>query len=298
MTDSAPPPSGSPHEGEDPPSSGTSGMGFSRAWSALSRAGKVIVCVGGGLLVVFALAGLAGGGETQTTTVTEQVAAVPDEATGETVAMDEVEPPEAPVSEPAPAPDPEVDPQPAAAPSPAPQVFNGSGRRVITVDFPTDGSPTMVEGSHRGSSNFIVGSVSGFGFFNEIGNYKGAVLNVDDSGRQRVNVQADGPWTLKFTKVVPRPRAPVVPRTFNGQGAEVIQLRADGDQSLLVDLRHRGESNFIVGLVPLEGQDVFGSLNLANEIGTYEGQTAIDLPSGGYALSVAADGNWSVSFSP
>jgi hypothetical protein len=65
----------------------------------------------------------------------------------------------------------------------------------------------VVTGVHRGRSNFIVhligyGNLSGTEYvFNEIGRYRGqTLLDSMPRGSYLVWVQADGAWTLRFTR--------------------------------------------------------------------------------------------------
>jgi len=59
---------------------------------------------------------------------------------------------------------------------------------------------------------------------------------------------------------------------------------------VVFDLGHGGESNYQVEAVPVDGGD---RRYLANEIGTYDGQVAVNLPAGEWRLDVTADGDWS-----
>lgn len=270
------------------------GMNLGGAWRSLSRWGKVLVGSVAGLLVVLAIGGLAASGSSgETKTVTEvaeaPVAPAQSEAGDPTAVAEEPAEPE-PTTEDAPV-------TPAAPPAPAAQRFSGQGSKVITVKFPTDGTPMIVQGRHTGSSNFIVGTPNGSGIFNEIGSFSGTVVDTYDEGRQRVNVDADGTWSLTFREAVARPKAPTLPVALTGKGQTVEQIRVESDTQVVVKLRHQGQSNFIVGLVPVDGSD-FYSGSLANEIGTYSGETAVDVPAGNYLVSVVADGTWSVRFTP
>jgi uncharacterized protein YdbL (DUF1318 family) len=165
----------------------------------------------------------------------------------------------------------------------------------------TKDSPAVVNATHRGSANFIaelVGPGESELLVNEIGNYDGQVLIEDvAAGRYRLKVEADGSWAFRFTQPVPLPDAKRVPGTISGRGPRVIQIRTSEDLQPIIDLRHRGRTNFIVDLVGLG--DTSGSELLANEIGNYAGQTLVnEMPAGSYLLSVEADGAWTVKFSP
>jgi hypothetical protein len=66
----------------------------------------------------------------------------------------------------------------------------------------------VVKATHNGQANFIVdvvgyGDLNGYvNLFNEIGHVKGEVLADEElpAGDYLVWVQADGSWTLKFSK--------------------------------------------------------------------------------------------------
>jgi hypothetical protein len=87
-----------------------------------------------------------------------------------------------------------------------PATFKGNGSRVILIRAKASLQP-IVTARHRGGSNFIVyligyGTLTGSSLlFNEIGNFNGQTL-VDDmpAGPYLLAVQADGAWTLKFTR--------------------------------------------------------------------------------------------------
>jgi hypothetical protein len=79
--------------------------------------------------------------------------------------------------------------------------------------------------------------------------------------------------------------------SFAGTGQQsTAQFGVVGGLTLF-DLKHDGQSNFIVWLLDRNGDDVD---LLANEIGPYQGEGAIGLPPGPYLLDIDADGSWSV----
>jgi hypothetical protein len=88
-----------------------------------------------------------------------------------------------------------------------PTLLTGTGSRVVAVRVARDLQP-VVTGSHRGQRNFLVG-VTGYGtddgyrdfVFNEIGRFRGETL-IDDlpAGRYYVDVNADGAWTVRFSR--------------------------------------------------------------------------------------------------
>jgi hypothetical protein len=102
---------------------------------------------------------------------------------------------------------------------------------------------------------------------------------------------------IRFTQPVPTGRAKPVPGTIRGRGADVVPIQAAQDLQPVVTGRHRGESNFAVTLIGYG--DTSGSNLLFNEIGNFQGETLVDeMPEGSYLLEVAADGPWTIRFTP
>lgn len=189
--------------------------------------------------------------------------------------------------------------------APPVQVIEGSGAAVETVRLAAN-SPLVVTGTHEGQSDFIVdlvgrGSTSDPGnLFNEIGNYEGqtAVAGAA-SGRYRVRVAADGPWTIRFAQPVPTARAKKVPGTLRGNGAEVVPVVANEDlQPVVVDATHSGEFRFTVDVIGYG--ETSGTAHLFSmKSATWEGETSLDgLPEGTYLVHTKADGAWTIDFSP
>lgn len=180
--------------------------------------------------------------------------------------------------------------------APAPQTLSGSGMKVTSLNVARD-SPVVIKGTHRGESNFIVDVLGGDypdNAFNEIGNYSGmTVLTGLSTGKHRVKVDADGPWTLKVTQPDPPANPSPIPGVVTGKGSAVVWVRAADDGDPIITGRHRGESNFIVDVLTPDGS---GEENLFNEIGTFTGETTTNIPAGDYLMSVKADGSWSVRF--
>lgn len=180
--------------------------------------------------------------------------------------------------------------------APAPQNLSGSGMKVTSLNVSRE-SPVVIKGTHRGESNFIVDVLGGDypdNAFNEIGNYSGTtVLTGLSLGKHRVRVNADGPWTLKVTQPDPPASPTGIPGAVTGKGSAVVWVRAAEDLEPIITGRHRGESNFIVGLLTPDGS---GEENLFNEIGTFTGETTTSIPAGDYLMEVQADGSWSVRF--
>jgi hypothetical protein len=194
-----------------------------------------------------------------------------------------------------------------AAPPPGPKaprpiVLRGHGKVVKSIRLKTN-TPVVVSANHSGQSNFIVDLV-GHGahefLFNEIGRYKGqsAIEEELRPAKYRVAIDADGHWTLKFEQPVPKPNSKRLPGTLKGHGARVVPVRTDDDMQPVIRGTHKGESNFIVGLIAYG--DLSGYFNLFNEIGRFRGEVLADeeLPAGDYLVWVQAAGAWTLKFSP
>jgi hypothetical protein len=264
------------------PGSGTPPVGGLRGfWQRRSRKGKVWIVIATLVVIIAIIGALASPSDKKEAasgdpaTVTNTVTVTQPTTTAET-----------------------APPPPPAERAPPPIVLSGQGARVETINLAKD-SPAVVAAVHRGASNFViemVGAGASELLVNVIGNYGGKVAYAEAAaGRYRVRVQADGRWTIWVTQPVPGPNAKLIPGAISGKGPNVVRIRTDEDLQPVVDVTHRGQSNFIVELIGYG--DTSGSELLVNEIGTYSGQTLVnDLPEGGYLLAVQADGPWTVRF--
>jgi hypothetical protein len=174
---------------------------------------------------------------------------------------------------------------------PETQSFSGSG---ATVDDGVDieGGLTVVDASHTGESNFQVHLVGGeFDdlFVNEIGNYEGETAGLIDAGTYRLDIEADGDWSIEIRQ----PRAnsgDSLPQSVSGNEPEVFGPFEFGG-SHVASGSHSGDSNFQVHVYPLEGS--FAGELVFNEIGEYSGETTFRHDGIGY-VAVVADGEFSV----
>jgi hypothetical protein len=176
---------------------------------------------------------------------------------------------------------------PIATPIFADVALKGKGNRVTKFSVP-DGAIAIALVSHRGSSNFIVESINAGGssidlLVNTIGNYKGTVLfGIGDEHPVAFKVTADGSWTIT---VKPGTEAPIWDRatTLKGTGDSVYIVSPPGSGLATLDLKFKGDANFVVTAYGPNGIDL-----LANEIGNFEGQAL--LPDGAVILEVLAEG--------
>jgi hypothetical protein len=219
----------------------------------------------------------------------------------------------APAATTAPAPAATTAPAPTAttapAPTPAPIVheFSGTGDSVLGPIMLEPGVLVLVAG-HNGQSNFMVQIIGAAGSeeysINEIGRYSGSRAHAVSSGSSlfglvsgthRIQVKADGPWTLELKQERPSGGAPP-PISDKGNGDNVIRWLNLRKGQYVLTASHDGQSNFMVELLKSDGSQ---TEYLVNEIGAYSGQTLIqvgsnllDLKPGLYAFVVQADGHW------
>jgi hypothetical protein len=183
---------------------------------------------------------------------------------------------------------PAPDPDPAPAPSERTKTFSGRGDAVITITL-LEGL-TLIDASHRGSSNFVVwlrGSSDDL-LVNEIGRYTGTRAAGVGGGTFLLDVEADGAWDLVVRE--PRNQPPSAERVFSGASSGMIDFLAlDGLHTIAAS--HRGRSNFVVWLYDESGNQLD---LIVNEIGAYEGTNAVRVSDGIYLLVVEADGAWGV----
>ena len=192
--------------------------------------------------------------------------------------------------------DPDSEPEPEPEPEPAGPSFQDlgefpvlevSGTGADVFDVPSEIIYGAIEATHSGTSNFIVEGLDSANettdlFVNEIGSYSGTVpygLGSRD-GTIRISVDADGQWELR---IKPLYTQPPLPESGTGSGVYLF----DGEAPIF-EISHRGESNFIVQQIPLEGR---GQL-LVNEIGNYSG--SVPGVGGKSLIIVEADGSWEI----
>jgi hypothetical protein len=172
-----------------------------------------------------------------------------------------------------------------------------SGRgKTATKTFRVSDGMAIFRFQHQGSSNFIVGLLTSRGeeidgLVNEIGTINGSTARGIEAGRYLFNVEADGPWSIRIEQ--PRPGSGRgLPATARGRGHSVAGPFQATGAGVRFELRHRGESNFIVDVLDVDGQDIG---NLTNEIGSFEGSTVGEVPEGVFWLNVQADGSWTIT---
>ncbi len=161
---------------------------------------------------------------------------------------------------------------------------SGAGDSVVKLPAGLQGA--LVTLKHRGSSNFVVQTLTAKNedvdlLVNEIGNYSGTTLiggREDEAQAAKLKIQADGSWTLS---VRPVSTAPAWKDSLSGKGDAVFLFdHAAGE----VAFTHKGSSNFVVSAI---GN---GDGLLVNEIGKYSG--TVPLGDGPAVIQIQADGAW------
>lgn len=199
----------------------------------------------------------------------------------------------APTDTPAPTntPAPTATPEPTATPTPPPEpvVLKGKGK-TVTDPFTLPDTVNWVKLTHKGKSNFIVHA---FGpndqeesITNDIGNYTG-VRPLLGKGEWFFEVNADGVWEIRVEPMGPDPDAAT---GIEGHGDYVSGLFLPAKTGRVpYNIKHTGQSNFIVHLLCAGGSD-----SVANEIGAVEGSVVVKFQDGPCFWEVRADGDWSI----
>src|SRR5262245_15462540 len=123
----------------------------------------------------------------------------------------------------------------------------------------------------------------------------GHKLNTGSTGQPLVTTTSTAPGNPKTT--TPAAQAGDKTQTFTGRSDKLIKLKGlSSDRLHVAKMTYKGSSNFIVDTIDSDGQEVD---NLANAIGHYTGNVAIDL--GGFsdetpvAIKVQAQGSWTLT---
>lgn len=243
-------------------------------------------------------------GATPTTTLAESSTTATDAGQTATVGSTSTASP-TPTAEPTPTPTPE--PELTTLQSirevddrydPARQKFSASGD-TVTDSFTLDGGAMVLVYEHSGDSNFIVEVIdeeTGKTVdvpINEIGEASGAAAIPNDGGDYRLDITADGEWSVEVAVPIPEEddieRLPV---EASGSGSDVLGPVELGDRTI-VSATHDGESNFVVRVLDELAVDSLGSDILVNEVGEYDGESTTQYD-GVVWVVVQADGNWTL----
>lgn len=175
-----------------------------------------------------------------------------------------------------------------AAPTPAPTPVTLSGRgQTASAEIRLPSARSAATFTHRGTSNFAVHVFRGERrelLVNEIGTYDGArpLLGTDPI---RLNIEADGAWTVTIAAIAPGGTAAVT-----GRGDFVSQLfTPPGTGSYRFE--HSGTTgNYAVFLHCADRRQL-----IQNEIGVFSGSKIIQFGQAPCFWEVVADGAWSIA---
>ncbi len=168
-----------------------------------------------------------------------------------------------------------------------PVTETGTGDNLITL--PAGAAAGIVTATHDGSGNFALSVLdatnesTGELLVNTIGAYSGTTVygfNALGEGTT-IQIMADGNWSLTISPVSAAP-------ALAGGGVGDAVFLYDGKAGKLT-ATHDGAGNFVV---MEETGKAFNFGLLVNEIGAYSG--TVPLSAGPSALSVKADGNWTL----
>ena len=175
-----------------------------------------------------------------------------------------------------------------------PAAYSGTGDAVIS-DVSLPQGIYKVTMTHDGESNFSVKAYDAEGKYldllaNEIGSYNGAVVLADNMEGGKLEIKADGNWTILIDRIADGGTA-----HMTGAGDWVSPWFTLGSGVFAVNTTNDGEHNFIVQLYDETGRRYS---SLANEIGAYSGAVVFEKGQEGvkYCIEVSSSGNWSVSF--
>jgi hypothetical protein len=184
-----------------------------------------------------------------------------------------------------------VTPVPASAPAPAaPQVFEGKGDDVISLNK-GEGAAVVDFECARCSGNVIVQTDGRDTLLvNEIGSYKGRKLidYYDGSVTSTVEIKATGKWKMTVTEGVQTLRNSNG-AAISGAGDDVVMVTHPTATKARIENR-KGKSNFIVQV--LSSANTFGPDLAVNTIGGYSGTVRMSTPA---VAIVTSDGEWSIT---
>lgn len=110
-----------------------------------------------------------------------------------------------------------------------------------------------------------------------------------DSPSDATDTPADTETPTPTPTATPEPAEDGASYSLSGSGNDVTESFETEGGLVVFDFDHDGSSNFQVQAINENGDEEY----LVNEIGTYDGQVALALPSGEWTLDVTADGSWS-----
>ena len=187
---------------------------------------------------------------------------------------------------------------PTATPTPTPIVLSGNGQEATSIFQLMDGL-AIFRMKHDGDSNFIIWLLDGTGnpvdlLVNEIGGFNGSTaIGIEEAGSYLLDVNGDGNWNV----TIEQPRSVQglsLPQQIDGQGQDVSPFLALQGGLTRFEMAHDGDSNFIIWLLDDGGSRVD---LLVNEIGEFDGSTALGVDAGTYILDITGNGTWKINVS-
>jgi hypothetical protein len=180
--------------------------------------------------------------------------------------------------------------------APDPINLSGTGQQA-TAKFALKQGLSVFKMTYKGSSNFAPTLLDGADgetvdlLANEIGQFTGSkAVGIKREGQYLIDVTASGPWTI----AIEQPRASDAPatRSFSGTTQEATALFSLKKGLNTFKMNHAGKGNWAPTLLDARGEVVD---LLANEIGSFNGSKAVNVPRDGvYLMNVTANGNWSI----
>lgn len=172
--------------------------------------------------------------------------------------------------------------------TPEPQVFTGTGRKVLDVTFDV---LTTLHLTHTGRRNFAVTASPDSGspdlLVNTIGNYDGVRLLTP--GHYLIEVEADGAWTAT---AAPLGRDDSAAGPMSGAGDDIRGAFQAPAQRSVYRFTHTGKRNFAVFLDCTTGRRDL----LVNDIGPYDGEAVVTFGSDAVCVwDITADGKWTIA---
>jgi hypothetical protein len=219
------------------------------------------------------IAGVAGGGDDETSTADETTTTA-----NATEATEPTETTEAPTTTAA----------PTTTTAPPPVVYEGAGTQVIQIALPDPASAAFAAITHSGGANFAVWELDADLnqvdlLVNTIGNYTGNVLVNATEGvtTHSLEITADGAWRVE---IKPGTAARTFDASIDGSGDDVVTYIGDAQ---VMALSHQGDANFAVWF--------YGDQEelLANEVGVYS--ATVPMGGGPAVLEITANGPWSIT---
>jgi len=166
------------------------------------------------------------------------------------------------------------------------ETVTGSGDDVIS-NINIGNSIYKVHFTNSGSSNFAIWVYDANEdrdlAVNTIGNYDGYYL-LEGDGPYTFEIKSKGKWSFTIESIGTTDET-----TFSGMGDQVTDRFSASTGTW--HIAHEGSSNFAVWLYTTQGRKL-----IVNEIGKYDGNVRLQIPSGSLAmLVIEADGSWSIT---